>query len=209
MHAATARSRARWLAVAAAALVLGACAKRPRFAAAPGLETIDDYEAELERTGRELADLGLAPPPPVATAAPTTPPAPEPDVDRALEEDAIYPEAVEEGEAAGADEDEASALSSRWSEREIMAEEAESAPADEARQSRRARWRERRDRREQRAADDERCERICDLAEVTCELADRICDLAERHPGEERYQSACVRAQEQCDLASAACERCE
>jgi hypothetical protein len=55
---------------------------------------------------------------------------------------------------------------------------------------------------------DDRCQRICDLAEATCDLADRICGLATRHPDEVRYETACARAEDQCDSAADACNAC-
>jgi hypothetical protein len=54
-----------------------------------------------------------------------------------------------------------------------------------------------------------RCERLCGLAEATCELETQICELAASHPGESRYQQACLRAEQQCIAASEACQRCE
>jgi hypothetical protein len=56
---------------------------------------------------------------------------------------------------------------------------------------------------------DTRCERLCRLAEATCELETQICELAARHPGEPRYEQACLRAEQQCIAASDACQRCE
>jgi hypothetical protein len=54
-----------------------------------------------------------------------------------------------------------------------------------------------------------RCDRLCGLAEATCELETQICELSARHPGEPRYQQACLRAEQQCIAASDACQRCE
>jgi hypothetical protein len=56
--------------------------------------------------------------------------------------------------------------------------------------------------------EDDRCQRICDLAEATCGLADRICELASRHPDEVRYAVACERADAQCEAAADACTAC-
>lgn len=53
-----------------------------------------------------------------------------------------------------------------------------------------------------------RCDRICELADLTCDLAQRVCTLAHSHAGEPRYEEACTRAQDQCRAASSACTDC-
>jgi hypothetical protein len=57
-------------------------------------------------------------------------------------------------------------------------------------------------------AEQDRCERICDLATATCDLAARICGLANEHVDEVRYEEACDRAEAQCEAASEACDNC-
>jgi len=54
----------------------------------------------------------------------------------------------------------------------------------------------------------ERCEQICDLAEISCGLGDQICELADRHTQEPEYLSACERAAGDCDAAKEACDAC-
>jgi hypothetical protein len=61
----------------------------------------------------------------------------------------------------------------------------------------------------ERRADDDRCTRICDLAEMACELEARICELADKHDDDPRYADACTRAQLQCETAADACRSCE
>ncbi|MBX7077669.1 MAG: hypothetical protein K1X88_00695 [Nannocystaceae bacterium] len=57
--------------------------------------------------------------------------------------------------------------------------------------------------------EDDRCDRLCGLAETTCELRDRVCELSERHQGDTRYSDSCARAEDQCDAATVHCESCE
>ncbi|HWB74841.1 MAG TPA: hypothetical protein VG755_07790 [Nannocystaceae bacterium] len=54
----------------------------------------------------------------------------------------------------------------------------------------------------------DRCEQICELAEVACGLQEQICTLAESHVGEPRYEDACWRARDQCDVGQDACAAC-
>jgi hypothetical protein len=61
---------------------------------------------------------------------------------------------------------------------------------------------------QQKSAED-RCTRICGLAEAICELEERICDLATEHRDDARYAEACGRAASDCEAAAAACGRCE
>lgn len=57
-------------------------------------------------------------------------------------------------------------------------------------------------------SEEERCDRICAIAEATCDLSDQICDLAGAHDGETRYADACDRAGGQCTDATDACSVC-
>lgn len=54
----------------------------------------------------------------------------------------------------------------------------------------------------------DRCERICALAEAICGIETSVCDLARAHPHERRYAEVCARAHDDCELATSACEEC-
>ena len=56
--------------------------------------------------------------------------------------------------------------------------------------------------------EEERCDRICSIAEATCDLSEQICELADAHEGEARYTQACDRAGTQCTDAGDACSAC-
>lgn len=54
----------------------------------------------------------------------------------------------------------------------------------------------------------QRCQQVCDLAEISCGLYYQICELADRHPDELDYASACERANADCEAANEACDAC-
>lgn len=54
-----------------------------------------------------------------------------------------------------------------------------------------------------------RCQRVCELGQITCELSEQICELAERHEGEDDYEAACERSVEDCAVAQEACNACQ
>lgn len=56
---------------------------------------------------------------------------------------------------------------------------------------------------------DDRCGRICALAEAICDIETNVCDLAREHPDEPRYDEVCTRARADCELASSSCKECE
>lgn len=156
---------------------------------------VEQIERELARNREDLEAAGVFIPPPV-DAAPRTesPPALEGGTTPGTGEPA---EAAPEGEAPVAgpvDEPIAAA----------PAEELDTAARDLSVRSRRSRI-DRDERRENRT----RCERICDLADVTCDLQDQICALADRHAHDVRYQAACERAELQCAAAERECELCD
>jgi hypothetical protein len=174
------------------ALVLGApvfwtgCAGRPAgFAEPPPQRAIDEYEAELRRNERRLADLG------VFVTESGAPVAGQSDVARAAAE-----EVAPAGEAAPAEQD----VEAEAGVDAAMAER-KAAPAAPRAEARRRRWK-------APGAHRDRCEQLCDLAQSTCELADRVCGLAADHQSEPRYQRACNRATGQCEAASDGCSRC-
>ena len=58
------------------------------------------------------------------------------------------------------------------------------------------------------ATDQDRCTRICNLADAICDLEANICRLASEHEDDERYTNACARAQTDCERAQTGCEEC-
>ena len=60
------------------------------------------------------------------------------------------------------------------------------------------------------ATDEDRCTRVCNLADAICDLEANICRLASssEHEGDPRYADACARAQTDCERAQSACEEC-
>lgn len=58
------------------------------------------------------------------------------------------------------------------------------------------------------ANDEDRCNRVCNLADAICDLEASICRLASEHQDDERYTTACARAQTDCERAQSGCEEC-
>lgn len=173
---------------------LAGCKPPSTTATAPDESDVPDDIAQIEaRLARNADDLQAAGIVVVArrteTAEPSTPAEPA--------EEGAPPEAEERAERVESD-------AAPQPEPEASARAPAVDPLDEAPQRGRKRRFERRDAR----AQDDRCQRICDLAEATCDLADRICNLATRHPDEVRYETACDRAEDQCDSAAEACNGC-
>ncbi|HWB74843.1 MAG TPA: hypothetical protein VG755_07800 [Nannocystaceae bacterium] len=56
--------------------------------------------------------------------------------------------------------------------------------------------------------EDDRCEQICELADVACGLEAQVCRLADLHVGAPRYEDACWRARDQCERGRDACDEC-
>ena len=159
---------------------------------------VDEIERQLALNREDLEAAGVwvpepTPPGPAPSAEPppATEPEPPPDTGAESPEDELVQE------SGAADESEPMPAS---------APEPSDAPALDATVSRRPR-RSRVDR-EVRRESRTRCDRICDLADVTCDLMDQICALAAKHPHEVRYHAACERAELQCDAAARECELC-
>jgi hypothetical protein len=179
--------------VAVAGTMLAAC--KPHASRAPRRDvsgmTVDQIERELAKNREDLEAAGVwvPEPAPAASAPPESPPAdpgtetppPEPEPGPAPEEDEPEPDEPSPEPATTADAVDAPSLG----------------------RSRRSRV----DRESRREAAT-RCDRICDLADVTCDLQDQICSLTARHAHEVRYQAACARAELQCEASERECELC-
>lgn len=157
---------------------------------------VDEIERQLALNREDLEAAGVWVPEPApsgptpAEPPPATEPEPPPDTGAESPQDEIVQESGVEDEPAPAS--------------------APPEPADRpaldvsvSRRPRRSRV-DRQVRRESRT----RCDRICDLADVTCDLMDQICGLAAKHPHDVRYHAACERAELQCDAAARECELC-
>lgn len=164
------------------------------------VDDIDAIEAELARNRSQLESAGIM----VARATPTTPGSTTVDVDAS---GAAPPRDFQGGDAATEEED----IDDDADAAAPSVEPSPPAPPPqevEAISDRSSNFRQRVARKDERN-ESSRCERICDLADATCDLAQNVCNLASRHPGESRYETACVRAEDQCRAASIACTRCE
>lgn len=179
--------------VGVAGTMLAACkphASRPPRRDVSGM-TVDQIERELANNRADLEAAGVwVPEPAPAASTPadaTEPPPTDPGADTPPPEPVAAPE-----------EDEPTA--------EPTSADAVDAPELGQSASRRS-PRSRVDRESRREATT-RCDRICDLAGVTCDLQDQICSLTARHAHEVRYQAACARAELQCEASERECELC-
>lgn len=178
------------------AVGLTAVACKPPGTRAPDIDlselSLAEIEAELERNGEVLADAGIV----VAVLSPE-PQAPE-----------IRGDGGEEVDMEELQHEDVEPSAQATPKPTPMADDqdyAEAGPGDSRRRDRSSTRRSRHNRKDISA----RCDRVCDLAELTCDLELQICDLALRHPDEPRYGQACQRAELQCLAADEACQACE
>lgn len=189
--------------IALLSVVLGATACKgsaPPRAPRRDISSMDveaiDRELALNREELEAAGIYIPPAktkaqePPPAFEQPV-PPAPEPELGgdveepQEAEEDAVVTEATDAPPAVASSEDQ-----------------------DSGAFRRRDRKGGRRFERAARRESADRCDRICDLADVTCDLEAQVCALAARHAHDIRYEGACERAELQCDAAGRECQLC-
>jgi hypothetical protein len=203
------RARARAITTLLFAVAIGGCKKEGQVSSQHLADDIDAIESALNESDRELKSEGVVvayrstpmaqAEPPSGDVSPSTPEAPpETPVEMGGDEP---DESIEPAPPVATDD----------GPRLASPEPAEDAPMTSSRRDMDdERERPRRNRRAKAAKSSvpTQCERICGLAESTCDLRDRICRMAERHFGDVRYATSCIRAEDQCEAVRSRCESC-